>query len=278
MKTLSTRFKLPLVALVLLVIGCVAMKNARQNAAESHYQKGLLLMEEDPREAALAFRRAETFVPGYKDCPALYKQAKEAATQRIMIALRAHGGGVGNINPTSQLIADLRGRVSEFIKLVSWGDLQQEKDIDDMERSFHSKDSFGEQDAIRLGKHLGVHVLVFGTVRATVNETPERRTHGSNSGAEWDVYRRVRSVQMTADIQVLDVQDERVVGTVGKQRTVTDVIERASWSGNAGSVPDHVKALSTGSSRRLDSAWTLARRASNNLVDALAEELAVLFK
>ena len=147
-----------------------------------------------------------------------------------------------------------------------------------MKLSFDSKDGIGEQDAIQLGKRLGVHVLVFGTVPATVNETPERRTHGSNSEAEWDVYRRVRSVQITADIQVLNVQDERVVGTVGKQRTVTDVVERASWSGDGGSVPDHVKALSTSSSRRLDDPWTLARRASNSLVDALAEELAALFE
>ena len=101
LKTFSARFKLPLVALVLLAIGCAAVKNARQNAAESHYQKGLSLIEENPREAVLEFRRAETFVPGYKDCPALYKQAKEAATQRIMIALRGHVGGVGNINLTS---------------------------------------------------------------------------------------------------------------------------------------------------------------------------------
>ena len=65
------------------------LKDAKENAAEGHYQEGLSLLElegiDNSNQAAREFKLAQNFVANYKDASALYEEVRSAAVLRLAI-------------------------------------------------------------------------------------------------------------------------------------------------------------------------------------------------
>lgn len=97
---------------------------AADKAANQFYEQGASLEAQDPKEAAVAFRRVIGFKRGYKDAQARYAKAREAAM--IKLALPAFQAGTADARSltsaaTQKLRAALGALNMEFVTVVGDG-------------------------------------------------------------------------------------------------------------------------------------------------------------
>ncbi len=165
----------------------VELADAKNNAAESHYQEGLLLAKtkdlDTQKKAAKEFKISCSYVPEYKDAIMLYEKSKKAGLKRIaIIPFEDKSGKEGKYGNLSGLIVDdIVSKVlndaaaTEFLEIIT---------RDQIERVIHEQ-KFGssvfvdESSVAEVGKILGVHEILTGQINQVIY-TPERtinKTH-----------------------------------------------------------------------------------------------------
>ncbi len=158
-----------------------ALAEAKQRAAEEHYQEGIRLSAnpEDvaaQKQAALEFRRAEEFVAGYKDAAARFAASRKAGTTRLAIVpfedrsgqTAKFGAMVERIadEAISRLLAD--AAASEFLEVVTRERLEQVM----REQNLQFSGLVDPASAVRLGKLLGAHYILTGRLTQVLYVPP----------------------------------------------------------------------------------------------------------
>jgi len=158
------------------------LSEAKNNAAESHYQEGLLLSKSNDldtqKKAAKEFKTSCSFVPEYKDAVVLYEKAKKAGLKRIaIIPFEDKSGKQGKYGDLSGLIVDdIVSKVlgdpaaTEFLEIITRD--QIERVI--QEQKFSSTVFVDESSVAEVGKILGVHEILTGQITQIIY-TPERK-------------------------------------------------------------------------------------------------------
>jgi TolB-like protein len=284
-----------------------ARNQANLRAAEENYKRGVAFIDEKKfKEAAIALRTAQTYVPGYKDSQTLYEQAKKEATRRIAIMPFENTSGKPQFNflegfITDRILSQAINSNPEFMEFVSRDRLQQIL----VEQGLSAGGVIDSSKAVEIGKVAGVHAFVFGKVNLViVNYPPDVETRGSNTimvtatttsgrvtqrpaSASWVRYKRRGSVAVTASFQIVDAR----TGAIVKSETLTEEskqeFEWARFSGEeialpgrsffrteAGSVAD----LASREEGILDPPEVSANRASERLSDKLTARLIEFFR
>ncbi|MBC7541463.1 MAG: hypothetical protein H7338_01895 [Candidatus Sericytochromatia bacterium] len=213
----------------------------RDKAAAKLYAKGLA--EEQTgrlREAATCFRRATTYVQGYRDASTRYAKTRSAAMVRVGILpfdnasyYRTAGEMLGD-----KLVEDLLTRQGEFLSFV---DRQYLNNIV-KEASLQASGLVDPTTAVRLGKLAGVRYLVVGRVSQVSATTPTDRREQYNANrvitdnnnlrytvnATYTMWRQTREVLLSASVQIIDVTDGTVTKAWTETERTADTIESIS--------------------------------------------------
>lgn len=197
-------------------------EKARNEAADMHYQKGTILMQqgglENNRRAVDEFKQTLQFVPNYKDAETLYKIVKQRATKVVVLIPfknQSNISGDRHIGEflTSQFIGTLKNAVRSFSFL----------DI---------KIGTQRSDALTMSRILGAHEMITGQVtevyydtslekdryeeKKTISESYYdhegiKRTREREISAIITIYTRKAEAQISGFYQVVEVESERIL-------------------------------------------------------------------
>lgn len=155
---------------------------ASERAAEVHYQEGIRIAAEGndvdtQKAAAKAFKKAEEYVPGYKDAGIRYKESRAAGVKKMAILPfedktgKAHLYGALSERITDDIINSVSrdSSATEFLQLVSRDQLE----IVMEEQGLGLTGMVDERTAANLGGILGVHEIVIGKI-TDILYVPER--------------------------------------------------------------------------------------------------------
>ncbi len=158
------------------------LSKASEKAAEVHYQEGILIAAssddvDTQKKAAKEFKKAEEFVPGYKDASDLYERSRRAGVKRMAILpFRDRSGKAQFYGMLSETIVDQiidsllnDSSATEFLELVSRDQLERIM----REQRLDLTEIVDEQTAANLGKVLDVHEIVTGEI-TKILYVPER--------------------------------------------------------------------------------------------------------
>jgi len=191
---------------------------AKMNAAEMHYQEGILLSQngdsDSQKQAAKEFKESERFCPGYKDAADLYEKARQSGIKRIaIIPFEDKTGKEGRYGSLSDIIVD--DVVSDIMRDPSAMEFLEIISRDQLERVLAEQD-LGQagivdpQTAADIGKVLGVHEIVTGKISQIIYVPPattsrnesrekevatgtEKYTDSNGKAQERTVYGKVRA-------------------------------------------------------------------------------------
>lgn len=156
------------------------LATAKINAAEAHYQAGILLSQNNDidshKQAAKEFKAACGFCPGYKDADQLYKTERQAGVKRIaIIPFEDKTGKEGKYGSLSDIIVDdvvsdiMRDPdAMEFLEIISRDQLAQVLQEQDLGQA----GIVDSQTAADIGKVLGVHEIVTGKISQIIYIPP----------------------------------------------------------------------------------------------------------
>jgi len=151
---------------------------AREALAEENYQKAQALMDGAGESLSVrpyreAMRYLETclgYVPGYKDAPSKYQQAKDKAVVRVVILpFEGSPDSVGDLL-TQQVITHT---ISQKPEMVTFVDRQYITSFLLSEMDLASTGMLNLQNATQIGQAASVHGLVGGKVFVTRTDKPE---------------------------------------------------------------------------------------------------------
>jgi hypothetical protein len=157
------------------------LAEASRGAAETHYQEGARLAAsadvEAQKQAALEFRAAENYIPGYKDAADRFAQSKSAGTLRVAIVpFENRSGRSGAYGALTEKIADViisevmnDAQATEFLQFISRDRLEQVL----REQQLEVSGLVDPATARRVGKLLGAHDILTGRI-TQILITPER--------------------------------------------------------------------------------------------------------
>jgi hypothetical protein len=162
------------------------LADAKTNAAEAHYQEGLRLSKQEntdfQKKAAIEFKAAQSFVPGYKDAGEFYEKSRRAGIKRIaIIPFADKSGKAGRYGAIAEETVD--GIVSQVMNDQSATEFLEIVSRDQLEQVMHEQklmvtDVIDEKTVVQAGKILGVHEFVTGKITQIV-VTPERTTNST---------------------------------------------------------------------------------------------------
>ncbi|AMC11377.1 hypothetical protein Lupro_08940 [Lutibacter profundi] len=149
----------------------------KKEAAEMHYVKGLDLMKNNDREsfkkAAKRFKKAEKYIPNYKQCLNLYQEARKNGTTRIAIFAFDNKSGTRNFGAIGESVSDKLSaqlfnnkEAMEFTEIVSRDELG--KLI--AEHQLNMSSDINQSTVSEYGKLLGVHIIVTGKITQVSSE------------------------------------------------------------------------------------------------------------
>lgn len=208
-----------------------SLADAKQRAAEGHYQEGIRLSVNigdvaAQKQAAKEFRRAEEYVPGYKDAAARFSSSRKAGTTRLAIVpFEDRTGQAARFGALTERIADdvisrLLADVvaTEFLEVVTRERLEQVM----QEQNLQFSGLVNPASAVQLGRLLGAHYILTGRLTQILYVAPKvesRRTELENKV----VVRKEKSVGPDgADIEVpVESIVHAVVTVYTKQASVT---------------------------------------------------------
>ena len=194
------------------------LATAKTNAAEAHYQEGILLSQNDDvdshKQAAKEFKKACGFCPGYKDADQLYETERQAGVKRIaIIPFEDKTGKAGKYGSLSDIIVDdvvsdiMRDPdAMEFLEIISRDQLAQVLQEQDLGQA----GIVDSQTAADIGKVLGVHEIVTGKISQIIYIPPatvtrnvsrekevvtgtEKYTHSDGKAKQRNVYDKVKA-------------------------------------------------------------------------------------
>ena len=165
------------------------LRQASENAAEAHYQKGIRLANsgtdvDTQKSAAKAFRKAKEFVPGYKDADDRYIQARDAGVKRMAIFTfedktgKTDKYGSGLLDEiTDVIIGNVQDdpEAAEFLEIIA----REEVEAVMAEQNFGFSERFDNKTVAGIGQVAGVHELVIGKI-TRLTYTPARTKNKSS--------------------------------------------------------------------------------------------------
>jgi hypothetical protein len=143
-----------------------ALEDAANHAAEQHYvQAAAHLDRRAYKEAALEFRRVNTYVPHYKDSLDLYERARSLAMEQVAIMPFEYVGYHGEFSYLGSLVSDevlenMVGKDLEFTEFVS--ELYLRGYLGDDYEGMYTQ--LPASSLWELGKRAGVDFFVYGRV------------------------------------------------------------------------------------------------------------------
>jgi TolB-like protein len=166
--------------------------DAREKAAEMHYQKGIHLSNQpgvnNQKAAAKEFARALESAPNYKDAAARYEVCREVAIRRMAIipfenkSGKTKYGAIGEMI-TDQIISEVMNdrEAMEFLEIISRDQLERVL----REQSLGLTGVIDERTAAEIGNILGVHEILTGQITQVISADPQiiRRTQKEKGSA-----------------------------------------------------------------------------------------------
>lgn len=158
------------------------LNEAIEKAAEAHYQEGIQIANssddaETQKRAAKEFKKADTFVPGYKDARTRYQQTRSAGVKRIAILTFEDKSGKGYAygaiaeTITDNIVSSVLNDpvATEFLTIVSRDRLEQVLVEQDLSRTRW----FDQETTASIGNVLGVHEIVVGQITQIIYIPPQ---------------------------------------------------------------------------------------------------------
>jgi len=157
------------------------LAQAEQSAAETHYLAGEKLARseslEDQKDAAKQFKRALSFVPGYKDAEVRYQSTRQAGIKRIaIIPFEDLSGTRKRFGSVEELVADevitsvmKDPSATEFMELIS----RDQLDRVIAEQKLGLSGLLDEETAVEVGALLGVHEILTGKITQIIYSPPQ---------------------------------------------------------------------------------------------------------
>lgn len=214
------------------------IKQARSNAAENYYQKGLHQSMIDSsrssqKKAAGFFTAALDLMPNYKDSADRYETARQNAITRIAITSFENKSGVGNrYGAIDDILSDLvmsyimlNHRIGEFVEIISRAQMEQVF----REQELGASGFVDENSAAKIGVLLGAQEILSGRIlqvdymRERVTYIDERETatvliEGEDPDSSEDMeinclfrkYTKTASLRILASYSVVDVSTGKI--------------------------------------------------------------------
>ena len=161
---------------------------ALENAAEAHYQEGILIADsaddvDTQKRAAKEFKMVERFVQGYKDAQSRYEKSRSAGIKRVAIIPFEDKSGnrrqlygtpsYGAISEavTDAVVSNILGDPSavEFLQLISRDEVERVLN----EQNLSLTGILDEGTAQNIGEILGVHEIVTGQINQIIYSAPQ---------------------------------------------------------------------------------------------------------
>jgi len=168
------------------------ISDARKNAADAHYQEGDRLSKVNTldcqKQAAKEFKKAQYYVPGYRDASERYEVCRKAGIKRMAIIPFENRSGKTQYGAIEEMITDdiitnvmNDPNAMEFLEIVSRDQLMQVM----QEQKLGLTGVINDQTAVELGKVLGVHELLTGKITQIIYTPP--RTASQTYSVEREV-------------------------------------------------------------------------------------------
>ena len=284
------------------------LAEARTNAAEVHYQEGLVLSQnggiDSHKQAAKEFKAACNFCPGYKDANNLYESERQAGIKRVaIIPFEDKTGKEGIYGALSdiivdQIITELMGDPDsmEFMEIISRDQLEivlQEQDLG-------QAGIVDEQTAADLGKVLGVHEIVTGKITQIIcspeattsrnekrnskevtgkekytgsdGKTKERDVYGQVH-AEVTIYARTASASIAGSYKIIDAKTAKLKKSDSFKETADFQCTWAAFSGDERALTSNDRNLAMAAKEAAPVEEEMVNQAAEKLVASLAQAL-----
>ena len=285
------------------------LTDAKVKAAEAHYREGLKLSQEEGRKikkrAAKHFKRALSFVPGYKDASEMYEKCRrEAITRMAIVPFEDKSGKEGRYGAISETIADgviaeIMGdpEATEFLELVSREELQRVLE----EQKLQVSALVDERTAVEVGRLLGVHEILLGKITQilyvpprTVRKPPVKRKarvvvrkekYKDEKGVEHtkdvygDVYATVipyfkrSEASIIGSYKIVEVKTAKIKKSSSFEGKAEFECRWAKYSGDERALESEDKKLISKGEQLAPTEEEMVLRAARNLISSLAEDL-----
>lgn len=154
------------------------LAQGKKDAADMHYRSGVALREvggiDQNKTAAVEFKWAMKYIPGYEDAQLQYDEAQVAGTKRIAIIPFADKSGSG-FGAIGERISDkIRDQVThkqsamEFTEFIPQNEIAQAFQVN----SWDINGAITISNAIEIGKKLNVHEIWIGQITQAVSDGP----------------------------------------------------------------------------------------------------------
>jgi TolB-like protein len=282
---------------------------ARQNAAEIHYQEGEKLSKiqslDSQKSAAKEFKKADEFVPGFKDASVRYETCRRAGIKRMAIIPFENRSGKSQYGAieeliTDDIISDVMGDPSamEFLEIISRDQLMQVME----EQKLGMTGLLNDQTAVELGRILGVHELVTGKITQIMHRpapsTPRAKTFReqarvathtekyrdkkgklrerlvySDVTAAVTRYEKTASASIMGSFQILDVATARIKKSQSFKGSGFFMCEWGEFRGDERALSNESRRLVSRTEEYVPTAEELVNEAARDLSKNLAETL-----
>ncbi|NQU67278.1 MAG: hypothetical protein HQ510_04985 [Candidatus Marinimicrobia bacterium] len=283
------------------------LTDAKNYAAEAHYQAGIQFMEVDNREgykkAADHFKSAMTFVHNYVDSASFYETCRQNAITRIAIMSFENSSGeekYGNVGEqiSNQLLSSLMNdqEIMEFVEFVT----RDKIDLILNEQQLASSGLVNDEHSIEIGNILGVHHTITGTITHVSATEPQHlkdrkrmekrivtdtETYSDEDGNELEreIYRLVRAdaifnkIQAEAMINVsykiMDVTTAKIIYSNNLSSNYTFEFDWVTYSGDGRALTFLARMLAGNSQQPTPSKAELVQKAVEILASKLVADI-----
>lgn len=158
-----------------------ALNEAKVNAAEYHYQKGINLKNSSDdlgvqKKAAIEFKTAMSYVTDYKESALFYEQSRRKAVKRLAVfPLEDKSGLRQNYSALGEMLSDaiISGVMrqpgsNEFIEIIA----RNQIDAITKEQLLSSSGLFDESSFAQYGSLLGAHEILTGKISQIIFTAP----------------------------------------------------------------------------------------------------------
>ncbi|MBC8421028.1 MAG: hypothetical protein H8E10_20825 [Desulfobacterales bacterium] len=284
------------------------LAEAKTNAAEAHYQEGLVLSEKEgvdiQKQAAKEFKAAMVFISEYKDAGTLYERARTAGIKRMAIIPfedksgkgRKYGDLSGMI--VDDIVSDVMNDPSamEFLEIISRDQLE----LVMQEQALGQTGILDEKSAVELARILGVHEILTGkmtqiiytpsnTVSKNVRQeskvvvgeekykdskgkTRTRNVYG-NVNATATIYTRTTSAKIAGSYKMIDVKTAKLKKSASFTGNSNFKHEWATFRGDERALDRDVSRLASESEKPAPVEEEMVNGAAKNLARSLSMTL-----
>lgn len=284
-----------------------ALSDAKQSAAQMHYERGERLMKNGTRatakDAAKAYKAAYNYVSGYKDAYDKYKEARKAGTSRVAFIPFENKSGKPQLGAVEDVITDMvisklmQDRdAMEFIDLLS----RDQLDVIMNEQNLMRNQFMNEESAVQYGKMLGVQVLITGkissivydakpTMQSNVSQSKQvvvqRQAYYDSDGKKKykDIhgtvhcivtqYTRKAQASIIGSYQILDVETAKVISSNSFNKTIDWSHTWGRYSGDERALSREFKQLCTVEEKYPPNQEAMTNMAAEGLAETLSKSL-----